>query len=197
MNSGGLLRDAGEGGRNTFTAGNGHHLGVPPGRGKGRETGIYRRCLEPAGGVWRRGVRETGRTGSPENLGNRANRDSEAGRPVDLDRGGWETSRSGTVRPGDWRIRSREAGKLADPGPQPDKAPFISYMKGALLHCAARRIPVTRDTPASRGHDEHFAADGDAGNAASPVTVAAAADIGAWGRLMIRTLKSRLSTVYP
>jgi len=28
----------------------------------------------------------TGRTGSPENLGNRANRNSEAGRPVDLDR---------------------------------------------------------------------------------------------------------------
>jgi hypothetical protein len=39
-----------------------------------------------------------------------------------------------------------------------------------------------------------FAADDDA---ASPVTVAAAADIGAWGRLTIRTLKSRLSTVYP
>jgi hypothetical protein len=80
-------------------------------------------------------------------------------------------------------------------------------MKGALLHCAARRIPVTRDTPALRGHDEHFAAGGGASepstacascaitvpclmncqpasmattaNAASPVTVAAAADIGA------------------
>jgi hypothetical protein len=51
------------------------------------------------------------------------------------------------VRPGDWPTRSREAGKLADPGPQPDKAPFISYMKGALLHSAAERIPVTRDTP--------------------------------------------------
>jgi hypothetical protein len=91
--------------------------GFPPGRGKGRETGIYRRCLAPAGGVWRRGVWETGRTGIPGNLGNWANRNSEAGRPVDLDRGGWETSRSGTVRPGDWRTRSREAGKLADPGP--------------------------------------------------------------------------------
>src|SRR4029077_421831 len=54
---------------------------------------------------------------------------------------------SGTVRPGDWLTRSREAGKLADPGPQPDKAPLISYMKGALLHSAAERIPVTRDTP--------------------------------------------------
>jgi hypothetical protein len=86
MNSGGLLRDAGEGRRNTFTAGNGHHLGVPLGRGKGRETGIYRRCLASAGGAWRRGVRATGRTGSPEILGNRANRNSEAGRPVDLDR---------------------------------------------------------------------------------------------------------------
>jgi hypothetical protein len=51
------------------------------------------------------------------------------------------------VRPGDWLTRSREAGKLADPGPQPDKAPFISYMKGALFHCAAERLPVTRDTP--------------------------------------------------
>ena len=83
-------------------------------------------------------------------------------------------------------------------------------MKGALLHCAARRIPVTRDTPAFRGYDEHFAADGDASepdtacapscaitvpcltncrpasmataaNAASPVTVVAAADTGAGG----------------
>jgi hypothetical protein len=94
-------------------------------------------------------------------------------------------------------------------------------MKGALLHCAARRILVTRDTPALRGYDEHFAADGDASepstactlvpclkncqpasmatvaNAASLVTVAAAADTGAWVRLTIRTLKSRLSTVYP
>ena len=51
------------------------------------------------------------------------------------------------MRPGDWLTRSREAGKLADPGPQPDKAPFISYMKGALLHSAAERIPVTGDTP--------------------------------------------------
>ena len=42
-----------------------------------------------------------------------------------------------------------------------------------------------------------FVADGDAADAASPVTVAAAADIGAWGRLTIRTLRSRLSTVYP
>jgi hypothetical protein len=44
------------------------------------------------------------------------------------------------------------------------------------------------------GHDEHFAADGDAANAASAVT---AADTGAWGRLTIRTLRFRLSTVYP
>jgi hypothetical protein len=51
------------------------------------------------------------------------------------------------VRPGDWLTRSREAGKLADPELWPDKAPFISYMKGALLHSAAERIPVTRDTP--------------------------------------------------
>jgi hypothetical protein len=51
------------------------------------------------------------------------------------------------VRPGDWLTRSREAGKLADPGPQPDKAPFISYMKGALLHSAAETVSVTRDTP--------------------------------------------------
>src|SRR6266700_892956 len=117
MNSGRLLRDAREGRRNTFTAGNGHHLGFSPGRGKGRETGIYRRCLAPAGGAWRRGVRATGRTGIPDNPGNRVSRNSEAGRPVDLDRGGWETSRSGTARPGNWRTRSREAGELADPGP--------------------------------------------------------------------------------
>src|SRR6266480_4878187 len=39
--------------------------------------------------------------------------------------------------PGDRLTRSREAGKLANPGPWPDKAPFISYMKGALLHSAA------------------------------------------------------------
>jgi hypothetical protein len=90
-------------------------------------------------------------------------------------------------------------------------------MKGALLHCAARRILVTRDTPAFRGYDEHFAADGDASepgtacapscaitvpcgtncrpasmataaNAASPVTVVAAADTGALVRLTIGTL---------
>ena len=69
--------------------------------------------------------------------------------------GGWSiwTGEAGkladreTARLGDWPTRSREAGKLADPGPKPDKAPFISYMKGALLHSAAERIPVTRDTP--------------------------------------------------
>jgi hypothetical protein len=90
-------------------------------------------------------------------------------------------------------------------------------MKGALLHCAARRIPVTRDTPAFRGHDEYFPADRDASesdtacapscaitvpcltncqpasmataaNAASPVTVMAAADTGALVRLAIGTL---------
>jgi hypothetical protein len=49
--------------------------------------------------------------------------------------------------PGNRTNRNSEAGKLADPEPRPDKAPFISYMKGALLHCAAERIPVTRDTP--------------------------------------------------
>jgi len=48
-----------------------------------------------------------GRRVAPVSPGNRANRNSEAGRPVDLDWWGWATSRSGTVRPGDWPTRSR------------------------------------------------------------------------------------------
>jgi hypothetical protein len=98
MNSGGLLRDAGEGRRNTFTAGNGHHLGVSP-RARERPGNRYLPQVPGTGGAARgagesgqpgepafRGTWATGRTGSPENLGNRANRNSEAGRPVDLDR---------------------------------------------------------------------------------------------------------------
>ena len=49
--------------------------GFPLGRGKGRETGIYRGCLAPAG-----------RRVAPGSPGNRTNRNSVAGRPVDLDR---------------------------------------------------------------------------------------------------------------
>jgi hypothetical protein len=95
MNSGGLLRDAREGRKNTFTAGNGHHPGGFPGamqRPGNRNlqrvsgTGGRRVALGSPGnrtnrmaslGNW------VNRTGS---LDNWANRNSEAGRPVDLDR---------------------------------------------------------------------------------------------------------------
>ena len=95
MNSGGPLRDARKGRRNTFTAGNGHHPGGFPGameRPGNRNlqrvsgTGGRRVALGSPGsrtnlmaslGNW------VNRTGS---LDDRANRNSEAGRPVDLDR---------------------------------------------------------------------------------------------------------------
>ena len=103
MNSGRLLRDAREGRRNTFTAGNGHHPGVSPGameRPGNRNlqrvsgTGGRRVALGSPGsranwmaspGNWANRMASPGnwanRTGS---LGNWANRNSEAGRPVDL-----------------------------------------------------------------------------------------------------------------
>ena len=95
MNSGELLRDAREGRRNTFTAGNGHHLGGFPGamerpgnRNLQRVSGTGGRRVAP-GSPGNRANRMASpgnwadRTGS---LDNRANRNSEAGRPVDLDR---------------------------------------------------------------------------------------------------------------
>jgi hypothetical protein len=93
MNSGKLLRDAREGRRNTFTAGNGHHPGGFPGamerpgnRNLQRVPGTGGRCVA----LGSPGSR-TNRMASPGNwvnrtgsLDNRANRNSEAGRPVDL-----------------------------------------------------------------------------------------------------------------
>ena len=93
MNCGGPLRDAREGRRNTFTAGNGHHPGGFPGamerpgnRNLQRVSGTGGRRVAPGSldnranrmaspGNW---VNRTGR------LDNRAHRNSEAGRPVDL-----------------------------------------------------------------------------------------------------------------
>ena len=75
MNSGELLRDADRGRRNTFTAGNGHHPGGFPG------------ALERPGNRNLQRVPGTGgRRVAPGNPGNRTNRNSAAGRPVDLDR---------------------------------------------------------------------------------------------------------------
>jgi len=61
MNSGKLLRDAREGRRNTFTAGNGHHPGgFPRGDGKAGKP-------EFAAGAWhRRAVRGAGESGQPD-----------------------------------------------------------------------------------------------------------------------------------
>jgi hypothetical protein len=61
-----------------------------------------------------------------------------AGKPV-IDVGIWH------------RRAARGAGaarQLADLVRRPDKAPFISYMKGALLHSAANGTPARADTPA-------------------------------------------------
>ena len=59
--------------------------GAPPGRGKGRETGICRGWLAPAGGAWRRGGRATGRPGTVR-LGNWLIWNGEAGELADLER---------------------------------------------------------------------------------------------------------------
>lgn len=59
--------------------------GAPPGRGKGRETGICRGFPAPAGGAWRRGGRATGRPGTVR-LGNQAIRNGEAGQLAELER---------------------------------------------------------------------------------------------------------------
>jgi hypothetical protein len=95
MSSCGLLRDAGGGRRNTFTAGNGYHPGGfsgtrerPGNRNLQRVPGTGGRRVAP-GSPGNRANRMASlgnwanRTGS---LDNRANRNSEAGRPVDLDR---------------------------------------------------------------------------------------------------------------
>ena len=75
MNSGGLLREAGRGRKNIFTAGNGHHPRGFPG------------ALERPGNRNLQRVPGTGgRRVAPGSPGNRTNRNSEAGRPVDLDR---------------------------------------------------------------------------------------------------------------
>jgi hypothetical protein len=61
-----------------------------------------------------------------------------AGKPV-IDVGIWH------------RRAARGAGaarQLADLVRRPDKAPFISYMKGALLHSARQRRSARTDTPA-------------------------------------------------
>jgi hypothetical protein len=60
MNCRRLLRDTGQGSRNTFTAGNGHHPGETPGRGNGQETGLSHGRLALAGGPQRRVGRVTG-----------------------------------------------------------------------------------------------------------------------------------------
>jgi hypothetical protein len=91
-------------------------------------------------------------------LGNRPSWTGEAGKPAKLERRGRETGRAGAVRlkqPGG----NGDAGKPAETGTawRPTsragaayrtRPPFISYMKGALLHCAAGGRSVTRDTPA-------------------------------------------------
>ena len=61
MNCGGLLRDAGEGRRNVFTAGNGHHPGGFP-RGD-----VKAGKLEFAAGAWhRRAASGAGESGQPD-----------------------------------------------------------------------------------------------------------------------------------
>ena len=95
MNYRGLLRDAGEGRRNTFTAGNGHHprgfpgaMERPGNRNLQRVSGTGGRRVAP-GSPGNRANRmvslgnRANRTGSLESW---ANRNSEAGRPADLDR---------------------------------------------------------------------------------------------------------------
>jgi hypothetical protein len=65
-----------------------------------------------------------------------------AGKPV-IDVGIWH------------RRAARGAGaarQLADLVRRPDKAPFISYMKGALLHSARQRRSARTDTPAKLQH---------------------------------------------
>lgn len=94
MNSGGLLRDAGEGRRNTFTAGNGHHLGVSP-RARERPGNRYLPQVPGTGGA-ARGAGESGQPGEP------------------AVRGTWATGRTGTAKPGDRSIWTGEAGKPAD-----------------------------------------------------------------------------------
>src|SRR5260370_27270371 len=47
--------------RKYFTAGNGHHSGETPGRGRSRETGVFGGWLAPAGGPQCRENRATGR----------------------------------------------------------------------------------------------------------------------------------------
>ena len=88
MNSGRLLRDAREGHRNTFTAGNGHHPGGFPGameRPGNRNlqrvsgTGGRRVALGSPGNRANRMVRLGNRANRTGSLDIRANRNSEAG----------------------------------------------------------------------------------------------------------------------
>src|SRR5579859_3343317 len=86
-----------------------------------------------------RGSRNTFTVGSGHHPGATPGAAGKAGKPVFLAgawywrggawrRDGWATGRSGAARP--------------------DKAPFISYMKGALLHTARPGSLHRRDTPA-------------------------------------------------
>ena len=93
MNSRWLLRDGREGRRNAFTARNGHHPGASPGRGKGRETGIFRGCLD-----WR-AARGAGADGQPDGS------DRRGGKPAELE----------TVKLGNQPNWNGEVGKLAEP----------------------------------------------------------------------------------
>ena len=73
-NSRKLLRDGRGGRKNTFTAGNEHHPGACPGT---RE--------RPGNRYLPRVFGTGGRRVAPGSPGDRANRNSEAGRPADLD----------------------------------------------------------------------------------------------------------------
>src|SRR5580700_6733206 len=65
---------------------------------------------------------------------------------------GMEIAGKPVIDVGVWHRRAaRGAGaakQLADLVRRPDKAPFISYMKGALLHSARQRRSARTDTPA-------------------------------------------------
>ena len=116
MNSCGLLRDAGGGRRNTFTAGNGHHPGGFPGdAGKAGKP-------EFAAGAWHRraarGAGESGQPGEPDGEPGQLGRpDGESGQPGEPEQRSRVTGRSGPVRLGNQPNGNGEAGRLADPEP--------------------------------------------------------------------------------
>ena len=151
----GLPRGAGKAGKPVFSAGVLDWRAARGAGADGQPDGSDRRGGKPAEletvklGNW---PNLNGEAGKPAELGmvrlgNRPNRNGEAGKPAKLERRGWETgragtarldsSRAGTVTLGNQRNWNCLAGNRPSRAAQPYKAPFISYMKGALLHCAA------------------------------------------------------------